>query len=191
MGEQNESTKIIGIVVGILLFLVVMAAVVGLVMWGTGKFNSTQSTLQDQVDALDEAIYTAYDEVEVSGSDVLAACKTYKNIDMLIVVSTKAHNGNAFYDVTKSDFLKAPNKYYAVGTGAEPGKTENSDIEYDEDAGHFIATVSGSTNKNSQYSTLSSKGNSACINSSGRFYAQLIYDADTSNVAGILFRQTK
>lgn len=190
MGDQNEATKVIGIVVAILLFLVVMAAVVGLVMWGTGKLNTTQSTVQDQVDALDSAIYTAYDEVEVSGSDIMAACKTYKNSDMLIVVSTKKHNSDKFYDTADPNFLKEPGTYYALGTGAEAG-TGKCDISYDATAGYFTATVSGSKANNAQYSTLSSKANDACVNSSGRFWASLIYDKDTSNVAGILFRQTK
>lgn len=187
MGEQNEGTKIVGIVVSILLFLVVMAAIVGLVMWGTNKFNSTQSTMQDQVTGVENAIYTAYDESEVSGSDVLAACKTYKNSSMNIYVSTKKQNGG-FYDfnTVTADTLGT---YEAFGYNGQSGTTA---LAFNADTGHFEDEVLVETpTSNPSYQHLTTKGNDSYVNQNGKFWASLVYDTETGEVAGVLFRQTK
>lgn len=187
MGEQNEGTKIVGIVVSILLFLVVMAAIVGLVMWGTNKFNSTQSTMQEQVTGVENAVYTAYDETEVSGSDVLAACKTYKNSSMNIYVSTKAQNGS-FYDFNTGT-ADALGTYEAFGYN---GANCTTSLQFSADDGHFIdnVLVTGPS-ANASYQHLTSKGNPAYVNQNGKFWSSLVYDSETGEVAGVLFRQTK
>lgn len=187
MGEQNEGTKIVGIVVGILLFLVVMAAVVGLVMWGTNKFNSTNSTMQEQVTGVENAIYTAYDEAEVSGSDVLAACKTYKNSSMNIYVSTKKQNGG-FYDFTTGT-ADALSTYEAFGYNGQSGTTA---LQFNPDEGHFTDEVLvESPQANVTYQHLTTKGSDSYVNQNGKFWASLVYDSETGEVAGVLFRQTK
>lgn len=186
MGDQNEGTKIVGIVVSILLFLVVMAAIVGLVMWGTNKFNSTQSTMQDQVTGVENAIYTAYDEMEVSGSDVLAACKTYRNSTMNIYVSTKKLNGGNAYDFTQAT---APtlSTCYAVGY-----HVNNNDPTLNANTGHYEAEIlTASPTAGTGYQALSTKGNDAYVNPNGKFWSSLVYDTDSGEVAGILFMQTK
>lgn len=192
MGDQNEGTKVVNIVVGVLLMLVVMAAVVAFVMWGAGKFNSTQKDMQDQVNAVEIAKYNQYDDNEVSGTDVLTAVKTYKNSDMCIFVSTKKMNGGAVYDFSRDDITAAPtgNKVYAVGTNAKSDGSQT--IEYNNDMQKFAAEVIvDNPANNSNYTKLTTKDQDPYINPNGKFWACLVYDKYTEEVAGILFRQTK
>lgn len=191
MGENNEGTKITGIVVGILLFLIVMAAVVGLVMWATGKFNTTQSKMQEQVSGVENAIYAAYDETEISGADVLAACKTYKNSSMNIYVSTKKLNGS-FYDFTSASNASQLNSVGGCAAFGYNVASADQKPTYDEGTGHFVDTVLVSNpTSNTAFQPLTAKGSESYVNQNGKFWSSLVYDTDTGEVAGILFRQTK
>lgn len=187
MGDQNEGLKVSNLVIGVLIFLVVVAAVVAFVMWGSNRFNGAVSDMQDTVDGVDIAKYNQYDENEVSGSDVLTAAKTYRNMEMAIFVSTKKLNGSV-YDLTQN--------YDAVGAyetfGYNGGGDAATTLQFDQDSGKFTAEILVvSPTNNTNYTHMTTKGQDAYINSNGKYWASLVFDEETGEVAGILFRQTK
>ena len=186
MGDQNEGLKVSNIVIGVLIFLVVVSAVVAFVMWGANKFNQSTADLEDTVTGVEIARFNQYDENDVSGSDVLAAAKTYRTSEMAIFVSTKKLNSGSVYDL--SDAVDELGDYEAFGYNGNGA----DDLEFNDETGHFEASILvAEPENNTNYTHLSTKGQDAYINSNGRYWATLVYDADVQEVAGILFRQIK
>ncbi len=191
MGDQNEGTKVINIVIAILLFIMVAAAVFGVVMWGLNKYNETQADLTDQVDSMEIAKYSMYDEMEVSGTDVLTAVKTYKDLEMCVFVVTKKMNGGSVYTFGTggSDPIDdcTPAAY-----GYNGNNLTGQALQYDDDLGGFAAEVLvAQPDNNKNVTPLTTKGDDSYVNQKGKFWASLVYDKDTGEVAGVLFRQTR
>lgn len=191
MGDQNEGTKVVNIVIAILVFMVVAAAMIGFVMWGANKFNEAQSDLTDTVNGMDVSKYNAYDAKTVSGADLISAAKTYRDMEMAIFVSTKKMNGGSPYDpATAPDAL-------ATGTGCQGfgyHMEGNPAPTYDADNGRWLMDPSISDpdlKNNGNFAPLTTKGNDAYINQAAKFYAELVWDVDTEEVTGILFRQVE
>lgn len=194
MGDQNEGTKVVNIVIAILVFMVVAAAMIGFVMWGANKFNEAQSDLTDTVNGMDVSKYNAYDAKYVSGADVISAAKTYRDMEMTIFIGTKKMHGGQGYDVTTavSDGAQVSDGkafgYHALG-GASGA---NNIPTWSEDTGHWQVILSDPQNKNdNNFAGLTTKGQPEYINQAARFYAELVWDEDTEEVAGILFRQVE
>ena len=187
MGDQNEGVKVSNIVIGVLVFAVIAAAVIAFVMWGANRFNKAQSDLADTVEGVDIARFNQYDDNEVSGTDVLTAVKTYRNMDMCIFVSTKKQNGGNVYDLTQdASLLSTVTAYGHNGQQAQ--------VAWDADKGKFTANILVADNQlqnNTNVTPLTTKGQDPYVNQQGKFWATLVYDSDTMDVAGILFRQTK
>lgn len=188
MGDQNEGTKVANIVIAILVFLVVAAAMIGFVMWGANKFNEAQSDLTDTVNGMDVSKYNAYDAKTVSGADVISAAKIYRDMDIAIFVSTKKMAPNqAYYDPANNpDALND-----CTGFGYHVGGTSAPTPTYDSTTGRWHIAIADLTDNNGNFAPLTTKGKPEYINQAAKFYAELVWDDDTEEVTGILFRQVE
>lgn len=192
MGDQNEGTKVVNIVIAILVFMVVAAAMIGFVMWGANKFNEAQSDLTDTVNGMDVSKYNAYDAKYVSGADVISAAKTYRDMEMTIFIGTKKKHGG-FYTVTAVNDGDTASDVKALGYHAKADGTGAQGVPTWSDAtGHWEVALSEPDNNNdNNFSVLTTKGQDYYVNQAARFYAELVWDTETEEVAGIIFRQVE
>lgn len=201
--NSTEGMDLAKMAVTVLLVVLVIGAVVALVYAGYSWFNSGADKLGDQVNSIDASSYAQYDDVQVSGTDVLTALKTYRDSDIAIVISN-SKNQNGTYDPAATSvtaYCYCGMLYVnADGNGTPPATKPDASATItitraDSSSpwsGVAIAwdSATGLAYRNTNFSPTTSKSSqSTYVKQGAQFYANLIYDTTTDEVCGILFRQ--
>lgn len=194
--NSEEGMSMAKMAVTVLLVVLVISAVAGIVYAAYSWFTSGTDKLADNVTSISDSAMSQYDDQTVSGSDVLSALKQYRNSDIVICISN-LKNQNGTFSSTQTD-----TKCYAYcalpknATAAAEFTLNYGDVggsvgeQYHFKDGFKYATDGISIERNTNFSPATTKSNAdAFVKQSASFYANLVYDASTGDVAGIIFRQ--
>ena len=200
--DGNEGMSMAKMAVAVLLVVLLIGAVVGLVYAAYSWFNSGSDKLANTVTALDKSALSEYDSKQVSGTKVLTAMKQYRESDVAILVANKSTQGGSF-DMSATTLTNVNNYCALAGLAAKAnsGQTSTGDVYNlaslgkDSDGKWSFAgfqTQQGgiSTTKNTNFSPTSLPSSAATyVKPSATWFAELVYDSNTNEVGGILFRQ--
>ena len=121
--NSEEGISLAKMAVAVLLVVLVIGAVVAIVYAAYSWFNGGTEKLGDQVSSIGASAYSQYDDVQVTGNDVLSALKTFRDADFAVVV---CNNNN-----------------YEKGKTFTPGTPESASVK---SARNYCALVKTSTN---------------------------------------------
>lgn len=198
--NSEEGMSMAKMAVTVLLVVLVIGAVVAIVYAAYSWFGSGTDKLTDNVNSIQASQYSQYDNSQVSGSDVLAALKNYRDSDMCIFISN-LNNQNKEFRAKHPGSLTAYN--YCVLAEDTDSSFKNTKLAIDKDNGNWYIGGSRDTavsrkfkdedmvdlDKNTNMTPTTTQGNADCyVKSTATWYAQLVYD-NTDDVCGILFRQ--
>lgn len=201
--NAEEGTSLAKMGVTVLLVVLVIGAIVALVYKAYSWFNSGSDKLGDQVNSITSSSYSQFDDVQVTGTDVLTALKQYRDADIAIAIANKNNNGD-FYNPSTPAKPDEAYVYCALpdGSAAATAFTGINYYEADDTStgmpGKFtissIAQTSGNDQgkvlHNTNFSPTTDKGSSdTFVKTSATWYANLVYDESTGDVCGILFQQ--
>lgn len=214
-GDISDGAKI-GI--GLVLLVAIVAIVMALLKMVKNQTNSGSTKLQDSFDKVAESEFDGYDQVEKTGTDVIAAIKIFQDRPVAIVVQTAKDQGGTALGLADTRNSKKAYNYGALISGVDlAAATGNSGIgkigqvttavtddgaDAAADAtianwkGHtgYIAELKvaadGSYEYNNNLSPLSAKSTTYYVRSSGRFMSELIKNDSGDNI-GVYFYQTK
>lgn len=202
--NSEEGMSMAKMAVTVLLVVLVIGAVVAIVYAAYSWFGSGTDKLADNVTSISDSAMSQYDDQIVSGSDVLAALKNYRNADVAIFVCNATKQSGNGFNATPQANTKA-NNYCALVSGASDPSNNDNSYTYtlgvaDEDktyGGQYIFTDGFSygndgisINHNTNFSpTTTTAYSDTFVKQSADWYANLVYDDLTGDVAGIIFRQ--
>lgn len=203
--NSEEGMSMAKMAVTVLLVVLVIGAVVAIVYAAYSWFGSGTDKLADNVTSISDSAMSQYDDQIVSGSDVLAALKNYRNADVAIFVCNATNQSGSGFNATPQAGLKA-NNYCALVSGvSEPNNTSDHSYTYTLGVANSDKTYSGqyvftagfsygndgiSINHNTNFSpTTTTAYSDTFVKQSADWYANLVYDDLTGDVAGIIFRQ--
>lgn len=199
-GDISDGAKI-GI--GLVLLVAIVAIVMALLKMIKNQANNGSTALQDSFDKVSESEFDGYDNVEKTGTDVMAAVKIFQDRQVAILVHTTKTDANKCYNygtlikgaTAEADGGNGVGAVYEVNIAT----TEATDAaagaitKYKNHVGYIadldIAT-DGSYNINANYVPLEKKSTKYFVRTSGRFLSELVFD-NTGAKIGILFTQTK
>lgn len=190
--NSEEGMSMAKMAVTVLLVVLVIGAVVAIVYAAYSWFGSGTDKLADQVTSIDKSAFSQFDDAQVSGTDVLSALKSYRESDIAIFICNKSNTCGKGYSDTPGDakafvYCAVPKGWTpdAVNTltyNAEKGKYEFAGFEYDTSKLNVI--------KNTNFSpTTTISKSDQYVKQSAKWYANIVYDSTTDEIAGILFRQ--
>ena len=189
--NSEEGMSMAKMAVTVLLVVLVIGAVVAIVYAAYSWFGSGTDKLADQVTSIDKSAFSQYDDAQVSGTDVLSALKSYRESDIAIFVSNTTNGGYVNPPSTANCYA-----YCALPNGATAG-TQYS-LAYNNNRFEFAGFSYVDPNnpvtitKNTNFSPTTTAGNANCyVKQSAKWYANLVYDSTTDEIAGIVFRQMK
>lgn len=195
--NSEEGMSMAKMAVTVLLVILVIGAVVGIVYMAYSWFNSGTDKLSDTVTSIDKSSFSNYDDAQVTGSEVLSALRNYRESDICIAISNSSVQP---YDAANGPVDKCP-VYIALPTGTETkDNLSKVTIQYDEVNqaigkaycidGFLYAKDNISVQKNTNFSpTTTTSSVNTYVKQSAKWYANLIYNKATGEIAGILFRQ--
>lgn len=214
--NSEEGISLAKMAVAVLLVVLVIGAVVAIVYAAYSWFNGGTEKLGDQVSSIGASAYSQYDDVQVTGNDVLSALKTFRDADFAVVICNKNNYGNnpIFNPSEPKDvagtaynycaYLANDNKKTDAADNADASKGEQTveigsgkRIHFDESAGHFLAdnllySTSGTAVKNTNFSPTTDSSNSAqFVRTTGTFYSKLLYSNETGDACGVIFFQVE
>lgn len=211
--NSEEATSMAKMAVTVLLVVLVIGAVVSLVYAAYNWFSSGTDRLADTVTSIDKSQYSQFDDKQVSGSNVLSALKQYRDSNVCVFIDARGDGDAAGGDWTgkrlvsvnssltgwKVDNYCALTSEAAGGTeGAAAADTVPQAILYGKDDGTVwfdkglaIDTTDNVTIKrNTNFSPTTNQGKKAnYVKQTAKFYAKLVYDNSTGEIAGIVFEQ--
>lgn len=197
--NSEEGMSMAKMAVTVLLVILVIGAVVGIVYMAYSWFNSGSDKLSDTVTSIDKSSFSNYDDAQVTGAEVLSALRNYRESDICIAIRNTNGTNNG-YSSTNGTISKCP-VYIAL---PDPSTTTNNksvaDITWGEvnkaigDAYYInqfqYADDDISVQKNTNFSpTTTTSDPETYVKQSAKWYANLIYNKATGEIAGILFRQ--
>lgn len=86
---MDESNKIIGIVVGILVSVIIVGIVFALVAFGNSAKDDSMDDLAAAMGQMDQAKFDKFDNGMLSGSQITAALTEFKGTPVIFIVETK------------------------------------------------------------------------------------------------------
>lgn len=92
--NSEEGISLAKMAVAVLLVVLVIGAVVAIVYAAYSWFNGGTEKLGDQVSSIGASAYSQYDDVQVTGNDVLSALKTFRDADFAVVICNKNNYGS-------------------------------------------------------------------------------------------------
>ena len=219
--NSEEGISLAKMAVAVLLVVLVIGAVVAIVYAAYSWFNGGTEKLGDQVSSIGASAYSQYDDVQVTGNDVLSALKTFRDADFAVVICNKNNYGtgpifnpsspstvsgtaynycaylansntNNNNNNNNNDNADASKGTLTVGIGGESGR-----IHFDESAGHFLTnnllySTSGTAVKNTNFSpTTDSSNSNQFVRTTGTFYSKLLYSSETGDACGVIFFQVE
>lgn len=197
--NSEEGVSLAKMAVTVLLVVLVIGAVVAIVYKAYSWFNSGADKLGDQVNSIDSSSYSSYDDVQVSGTDVLTALKSYRDSNIAIVISNQQCGGYKQQSGVDSHNMDKGYNYCGLLSGKTVSNVEvtATDVKWDQNEGHYVASngiqwndETGLADRNTNFSPTTAKNSKETfVKQGGQFYANLIWDSTTGEVCGILFRQ--
>lgn len=201
-GDISDGAKI-GI--GLVLLVAIVAIVMALLKMVKNQTNSGSTKLQDSFDKVAESEFDGYDQVEKTGTDVVAAIKIFQDRPVAIVVQTMkdqaAGSGAWNYGALLSgadvaataDPALGENKAVTVETTAATAATDDKIAPWTGHTGYIgelKVGTDGSYSYNNNLTPLNTKSTTYYVRSSGRFMSNLIKNDSGDNI-GVYFQQTK
>lgn len=189
--NSEEGISLAKMAVAVLLVVLVIGAVVAIVYAAYSWFNGGTEKLGDQVSSIGASAYSQYDDVQVTGNDVLSALKTFRDADFAVVICNKNNYGESTIFNPSNPASVAGTAYnycaYLANSGTKTDENNKSDaadnadaskgkltvdigdsgrIHFDGSAGHFLAdnllySTSGTAVKNTNFSPTTDSSNSA------------------------------
>lgn len=197
--DSQEGISLGKMAVAILLVLLVIGAVVSIAYAAYSWFTSGADKLEDQVVSIDKSSFSQYDDAIVSGSNVLSALKTYRESNIAVLISNTNIRGGGAYaagaDVQCANYCALVDGAHVQNANDNKEKVDYQvQVTYVNDqyqlAGLDYADDGVSINKNTNFSPTTQTGRKNCfVKQTADWYANLVYDAETGDVAGILFQQ--
>lgn len=199
-GDISDGAKI-GI--GLVLLVAIVAIVMALLKMIKNQANNGSTALQDSFDKVSESEFDGYDNVEKTGTDVMAAVKIFQDRQVAILVHTTKTDANKCYNY--GTIIKGTTATADGGNGVGAvyevsiATTEDTDAadatitKYKNHVGYIAdldITTDGAYNINANYVPLEKKSTKYFVRTSGRFLSELVFD-NTGAKIGILFTQTK
>lgn len=199
-GDISDGAKI-GI--GLVLLVAIVAIVMALLKMIKNQANNGSTALQDSFDKVSESEFDGYDNVEKTGTDVMAAVKIFQDRQVAILVHTTKTDANKCYNygtiikgtTATTDGGNGVGAVYEVSI-ATTEATDAADATITKYKNHvgYIAdldiTADGAYNINANYVPLEKKSTKYFVRTSGRFLSELVFDSTGAKI-GILFTQTK
>lgn len=187
--NSEEGMSMAKMAVTVLLVVLVIGAVVALVYAAYSWFSGGSDKLADTVTSIDKSSFSQYDDAQVSGTGVLSALKSYRESDIAIFIcNTKCGGYTATPANTECYAYCALPKDWTAGTKKPlTYNTTNSRFEFES----FQYDGSGvNITKNTNFSPTTTAGSAETyVKQSANWYANLVYDSSTDEIAGIVFRQ--
>lgn len=84
--NSEEGISLAKMAVAVLLVVLVIGAVVAIVYAAYSWFNGGTEKLGDQVTSIGASAYSQYDDTQITGNDVLAALKSFRDADFAVVI---------------------------------------------------------------------------------------------------------
>lgn len=196
--NSEEGMSMAKMAVTVLLVILVIGAVVGIVYMAYSWFNSGTDKLSDTVTSIDKSSFSNYDDAQVTGAEVLSALRNYRESDICIAIRNT--NNNQGYDAANGPVDQCP-VYIALPTGAATQNNLSKVTIKHEKVNEAIGEaycIDGfqyakdniSVVKNTNFSpTTTTSSVDTYVKQSAKWYANLIYNKATGEIAGILFRQ--
>ena len=215
--NSEEGISLAKMAVAVLLVVLVIGAVVAIVYAAYSWFNGGTEKLGDQVSSIGASAYSQYDDVQVTGNDVLSALKTFRDADFAVVISNNNnYNTNTTFQPGNPSSVNAldARNYCAKLRKVEAGK----DAEQKDDGTFTLAitgkgdptdgsivyhnnrfettnidfNASGISQKNTNFSpTTDSSFSHAFVRTTGTFYSKLLYSSETGDACGVIFFQVE
>lgn len=189
---MDESvSKGINIGTVVIVALIIISLVVGLVMLGSNFVNQGTEDLESTVSRMSDSKYTAYDQVEVSGSKIGVVIDTFSDDDIAIIVRTTAseagtnlggYNYGMILDGYSAGTTTAPNLAYSSSTT----------LAYNAGGTYYVTapdTTTTPTPTNANVKPMDSSGTETYVRDNAKFLAELIKD-ESDTIIGICFTQT-
>lgn len=216
--NSEEGISLAKMAVAVLLVVLVIGAVVAIVYAAYSWFNGGTEKLGDQVSSIGASAYSQYDDVQVTGNDVLSALKTFRDADFAVVICNKNNytDKKTFNPSEPKDVTGTAYNYCAYLANDDNKKTDGADnadaskgtltaniggengrIRFDESAGHFLTknllySQSGTAVKNTNFSpTTDSSNSNQFVRTTGTFYSKLLYSSETGDACGVIFFQVE
>lgn len=169
---MDNAQKAIMIGVGLFITIIIIAAVMTITGMGTNLFNQSKTKLTNISASLQQQLTSDYDNVKMTGADVLAAINTYYQ-DKNVVVYLKPATGSTIPVCTSAKSLKA-----------EPiwGSFSGKDVKLDAN----VDAVLQNNAAQPSYGEFSTVDNANYVNSISNYQAKLIKTND-GVVVGIVF----
>ena len=181
MDEANNGLKI---GVGLTVLAVIIAIVVGVVIYAQSQANKSMNAVQQKTNAMSELAFKSYDQTEVSGSEVKACIATYSDQQVAIVVGTSMSMGAT----TNADTAFAGINYNGLLDGASLTAPEITMTAIDEKQSFYVSKYADPLAINGKIADTSISGTKGYIRPSAKFIAHLIKD-DTGGIIGVAFKQ--
>lgn len=144
-------SKMLGIGMAILLFVIVAAVALGFVDFGQGMASDANEELVRFNDQLTRSKFSAYDTTTVSGTDVISAIRKYSDLEGEFLVQVTNGLGNTY-------------QYLSTGTVTA--------------AGGLSSTLTARTTTDTDISNAKDSTNGDYVNPSGQFDAIIGEDAN-------------
>ena len=216
--NSEEGISLAKMAVAVLLVVLVIGAVVAIVYAAYSWFNGGTEKLGDQVSSIGASAYSQYDDVQVTGNDVLSALKTFRDADFAVVICNKNNytDKKIFNPSEPKDVTGTAYNYCAYLANDDTKKNDNNSdnadaskgeqtvgigksqrIYFDESAGHFLTknllySTSGTAVKNTNFSPTTDSSNSdQFVRTTGTFYSKLLYSSETGDACGVIFFQVE
>lgn len=163
--NSEEGISLAKMAVAVLLVVLVIGAVVAIVYAAYSWFNGGTEKLGDQVSSIGASAYSQYDDVQVTGNDVLSALKTFRDADFAVVIcnknnyadkkiftpgspeNTSANSARNYCALVKTDTTSSTSTTNPTDTNKQPaaakdgtyllGIGEGNVVKYNKTAGRF------------------------------------------------------
>ena len=215
--NSEEGISLAKMAVAVLLVVLVIGAVVAIVYAAYSWFNGGTEKLGDQVSSIGASAYSQYDDVQVTGNDVLSALKTFRDADFAVVIcNNNNYNTNTTFQPGNPgsvNVLDARNycaklRKVAAGKDAEnkddgtftltitgSGDPADGSIVYSNnrfETTNIDFNASGISQKNTNFSpTTDSSFAHSFVRTTGTFYSKLLYSSETGDACGVIFFQVE
>lgn len=189
--NSEEGMSMAKMAVTVLLVVLVIGAVVALVYAAYSWFSGGSDKLADTVTSIDKSSFSQYDDAQVSGTGVLSALKSYRESDIAIFIANTKCQSGGFKQPPESTncfvYCALPNGWTAGTQKSLTYNTANSRFEFE---GFQYDNSKVNINKNTNFSPTTTAGSAdTYVKQSANWYANLVYDSSTDEIAGIIFRQ--
>lgn len=196
--KSDEGMDMAKMAVAVLLAILLIGAVVALVYAAYSWYNSGTDKLADNVTSISDTALSQYDDCVVSGDDVLAALKNFRNSEFCVAIANLTLEGSSGFQ-QKPPSTQDCMVYCALPSGAKDGKFK---VTYGEIKGTSLGNqwnlsdgldyskneVTPATNTNFSPTTQKASKESF-VKKSAQWYSNLMYDGTTGDIVGVIFRQ--